>query len=179
MVVEIIKITLTVVSLIFTGIQILFLAQNVKENREWNARDAAFKYCIEYNKLINEIDFNFKNELNITNNTKLKIESFSYDKFFDSQTPEGIKNCEEANKLLRYYERLSVGILCGYFDEEVVRRIMNRTLKITYENLRPYILKRRGETESKISTHFERVAETWIDTPLNYPRRDTPSKRKQ
>ena len=86
---------------------------------------------------------------------------------------------DEINKLLQYYERLSVGILCDYFDEEIVRRIMNRTFIITYKNLRPYILMRRGETKSNICTHFERVAESWIDTPLNYPQRNTPSKRKK
>ena len=56
---------------------------------------------------------------------------------------------------------------------------MNRTFVVTYKNLRPYIMMRRGETQSNICTHYERVAETWIKTPLEYPHRDTPSARKR
>lgn len=179
MLLEIFKIVLTVVSVLFAGTQVLFLTYNIKANKKWSSQDTAFKYCIEYNNLINDIDTNFKNLLNLTNNMELNKETFLYSKYFDPKTTEGIKNREEANKLLRYYERLSVGILCDYFDEEIVRRTMNRTFVITYKNLRPYILMRRGETDSNICTHFERVAESWINTPLNYPRRDTPSVRKR
>lgn len=179
MIIELIKVALTVISVLFAGVQIYFVSSNMKSNREWNAKDMAFKYCMDYNNLIHTINKKVKKELNIISITELNKDSIFYAEFFDLNTEEGIKNRDEINKLLQYYERLSVGILCDYFDEEIVRRIMNRTFIITYKNLRPYILMRRGETKSNICTHFERVAESWIDTPLNYPQRSTPSKRKK
>lgn len=179
MTIEIVKIILTVISLLFAGIQVYFLTYNIKENRKWNAQDAAFKFCLEYINLLNDINISLKKSLNLISETELNEDSAYYVELFNPNTTDGIKNREEIKKIIRYYERLSVGILCDYFDEEIVRRSMNRTFIITYKNLRPYILMRRGETQSNICTHFERVAESWISTPLNYPQRNTPSKRKK
>lgn len=179
MAIEIIKIVLTVISLLFAGVQIYYLTYNIKANKKWSAQDVTFKYCIEYNNLLSDININLKNKLNLIREVELNEDNAFYIELFNPNTSEGLKNREEIKKLIRYYERLSVGILCDYFDEEIVRRSMNRTLIVTYKNLRPYILMRRGETQSNICTHYERVAETWIKTPLNYPHRDTPSIRKK
>ncbi len=179
MTIEIIKLFLTVISLLFTGTQIYFVASNIKSNMKWNAQNAAFNYCSGYSDLLDKIDESIKLELNLITINELNQSSVFYANLFDINTPSGIKNRSEIDKLLQYYEKLSVGILCDYFDEEVVRRVMNRTFTITYKNLRPYILLRRGETQSNICTHFERVGESWINTPLNYPRRDTPLIRKE
>lgn len=179
MTLEIVKIILTVISLLFAGVQVYFLTYNIKANKKWNAQDAAFKFCLEYIDLLNDISIPLKMSLNLISEVELNESSAYYVELFNPNTADGLKNREEIKKIIRYYERLSVGILCDYFDEEIVRRSMNRTFIITYKNLRPYILMRRGETQSNICTHFERVAETWMNTPLNYSRRDTPSKRKK
>lgn len=177
MALEILKIFLTVIALVFTAIQILFLTRQIKINKKWNAQDASFKYCMSYGELLNGLSSDIKNCLNLIVIDELNESSEFYVNLFNIKTPEGIKNREEVNKILQYYERLSVGILNDYFDEEIVRRIMNRTVVTTYNNLRPYIMLRRGETKSNLNTHFERVAESWAKTPLNYPFRSTPSNR--
>lgn len=177
MTIEVIKLFFTILSLLFAGTQIYFVASNIKSNMKWNAQDAAFKYCIDYSNILDKIDYDIKLKLNLITINELNQSSVFYADFFNINTSSGVKNRGEVDKLLQYYEKLSVGILCDYFDEEVVRRIMNRTFTITYKNLRPYILMKRGETQSNICTHFERVAESWINIPLNYPRRDTPSIR--
>ena len=176
---EIIRIALTVIALVFTAIQIISLTRQVKSNKSWNARDAAFKYCREYSALLKNLTPSFKDGLNLVPLEELNESEEFYSSFFNANSRDGINNYEEANRLLQYFESLSIGILCDYFDEEIVRRTMNRTFTVTYKNLWPYILLRREDTGVEICTHFKRVAEAWIENPMNYPFRSAPSLRKK
>ena len=77
MMIEIIKIVLTVISLLFASIQVYFLTYNIKANKKWSAQDAAFKFCLEYNNVLNDISINLKQSLNLISELELnKCRSF-------------------------------------------------------------------------------------------------------
>lgn len=164
---DIIHIVLTTIALLFTAIQVLLLTRQVRENKKWSAQDAAFKYCSGHDEI-----FQILNGL-----VDWNADEFPYE-LFKNDTEDGKKNRAEVFRILQYFERLSVGILCDYFDEEIVRRNLNRTFVETYKKLRPFILMRRAETCSNVFSHFERVAETWIKIPLNYTYLKVPLRRK-
>lgn len=168
MILEIIKLVLTIITVMFTAIQIIFLIAEIKSNKKWNAQDAAFKYCIRYSDVISNIsDFDLRN-----------VSKKDIVKLFDINTKSGKKNRRQVTYVLQYFERLSIGILCDYFDEEVVRRTLDYIFVNTYNQLEPYILLRRTETNRNIFSHYERVAKVWAEKPMKYPYRTTPSNRK-
>ena len=171
-VIEIIKISLTVIALLFTCIQIMFLVSEIKSNKKWNSQNAAFHYCAQYSEL-------FGRENSKINNILTKFNGDNFNELFNIDTKQGRANRKEISTLLQYFEKLSIGILCDYFDEEVVRRNMNLTFIKTFVKLEPYIFMRRQEENTTICTHFERVAKIWIELPMNYPFRTVPSNRKK
>lgn len=166
---EIIKLVLTIITVMFTAVQIVFLISEIKSNKKWNAQDAAFKYCIRYSDVIKNMDeFDLRD---VSKNDIIKL--------FDENTKKGKNNRKQITYILQYFERLSIGILCDYFDEEVVRRTLDYVFVNTYNKLEPYILLRRKETNKNIFSHYERVAKIWAEKPMKYPYRTTPSNRKK
>lgn len=53
---EIIKLILTVITIIFAAFQVYFLKSEIKETQKWNTKNAAFNYCIHYSDIIKNID---------------------------------------------------------------------------------------------------------------------------
>lgn len=78
MIIEIVKIALTVISLVFAGVQIYFLTYNIKANKQWNAQDVSFKFCLEYNNVLNDININLKQSLNLISELELNESSAFY-----------------------------------------------------------------------------------------------------
>lgn len=159
---EILKLFLTLIALIFTAYQIL-------SNQKWNKKKVAFEYCTLYMNVIKNIS-----EFNLDKMNREEINNY-----FDIKTKEGKKRRQQVTYILQYFERLSIGILCDYFDEEVVRRTLNYVFIKTYKQLEPFILLRRYETGNKIFSFYERVATEWGNHPMKYPYRTTPSSRKK
>lgn len=166
---EIVKLILTMITVLFTGIQLFLLVLEIKSNKKWNQQNAAVKYCIRYRKVIKEID-NFE----LKDMCKKDIIEF-----FDINTKKGRSRRKQITYILQYFERLSIGVLCDYFDEEIVRRTLDFIFVNTYNQLEPYIFLRRDETNKKVFSHFERVAKVWSEKSMRYPYRTTPSNRKK
>lgn len=166
---EIIKLILTVITIIFAAFQVRHLKRETKENQKWNTKDAAFNYCIRYSDIIKNID-----KFDLRDMSKMDVK-----KLFDETTKEGKKNNMQVAYIVQYFERLSVGILCDYFDEEVVRRILDYVFVDTYNKLEPFILLKREEMGKNVFYNYERVAKIWSETKMKYPYRTTPSNRKK
>lgn len=162
----------TVIALLFTGIQVFLLVSEMKQNKKWNAQNAAFDYCMGYSELVANIDEKC---------IKAFLDKFTEaapDMPLDLKSGQSKKAIKDINTVLQYFERLSVGLVCNYFDEEVVRRIMNLTVIETYKKYEPYIKYRREITSNYICSHFDRVAHAWEIIPVEYPFRTVPSAKK-
>lgn len=166
---EIIKLILTVITIIFAAFQVYHLKCETKATQKWNTKDAAFNYCVRYSDIIKNID-----EFDLRNMSPMDVE-----KLFDETTKKGQKNNKQVTYIIQYFERLSVGILCDYFDEEVVRRILDHVFIDTYNKLEPFILLKREKMEKNVFYNYERVAKIWSETKMKYPYRTTPSNRKK
>lgn len=164
---EIIKLILTVITIIFAAFQVYFLKSEIKETQKWNTKNAAFNYCIHYSDIIKNID---KFDLSYMSKADVK-------KIFDKTTKKGKKNDKQVTYILQYFERLSVGILCDYFDEEIVRRILDRVFVDTYNKLEPFITLKREQMGKNVFYNYERVAKIWSKNKMKYPYRTTPSAR--
>ncbi len=172
LILDLVGTVVTVIALLFTGIQVLLLVSEIRQNKKWNTQNAAFNYCMSYSELEANIDEKCINSF-LENLAKA-----TPDMPVDLKSKQSKKAVKDITIILQYFERLSVGLVCGYFDEEVVRRVMNRTFVETYNRYRPYIEYRRKITSSKICSHFDRVANTWENIPVSYPYRTVPSAKK-
>lgn len=159
---EMLKLFLTVIALLFTAFQIW-------SNQKWNKKKVAFEYCTLYMNVIKNIgDFDLR-----------KMSQNEIIDYFDVKTKEGKKRRQQVTYILQYFERLSIGILCNYFDEEVIRRTLDYVFIKTYKQLEPFILLRRYETGNNVFSSYKRVATEWGNHPMKYPYRTTPSSRKK
>ena len=163
----------TIIALLFTGIQVLLLVLEMRQGNRWNSQDASFNYCSAYSALLDSLDMD---SIDIF---LLELEKSTPDAPLDPTRVEFQSAIQNITILLQYFERLSVGLVCGYFDEEIVRRIMNYTFIQTYKKYKPYILFRQKYTGTMLMSHFIRVAESWENTPVSYPFRTVPSAKKQ
>ncbi len=172
LILDLVGTVVTVIALLFTGIQVFLLVSEIKQNKKWNAQNAAFNYCMSYSELEANIDEK------CINSFLEKLAKATPDMPVDLKSKQSKKAVKDITIILQYFERLSVGLVCGYFDEEVVRRVMNRTFVETYKRYKPYIEYRREITSSRICSHFDRVANTWENIPVAYPYRTVPSAKK-
>lgn len=166
---EILKLVLTVIALLFTAVQIICLISEIKSNQKWNAKNVAFAYCTKYMDVIKNIDY-----IDLSKMSQKEITDY-----FDVKTKTGKQQRQQVTYVMQYFERLSIGILCDYFDEEIVRRTLDYVFRKTYKQLEPFILLRRYETGNNVFSHYERVATEWENHPMKYPYRITPSNRKK
>lgn len=173
MVLDLVKTGVTVIALLFTGIQVFLLVAEIRQNKKWNAQNAAFNYCMSYSELLLSID---EKCINVFLDKLVKTPPDMPLNLENNQSKKAVK---DITIVLQYFERLSVGLVCNYFDEEVVRRVMNRTVVETYKKYEPYISYRCKITSSRICSHFDRVATAWEDIPIEYPFRTVPSAKKQ
>ena len=56
LILDLVGTVVTVIALLFTGIQVLLLVSEIRQNKKWNTQNAAFNYCMSYSELEANID---------------------------------------------------------------------------------------------------------------------------
>lgn len=69
--------------------------------------------------------------------------------------------------LLNTYEDIAIGILCGIYDEEIIKRSIYTSFTHTYKALSPMIKITRIEFERPtLWQEYENLVKDWIENPL-------------
>lgn len=82
-------------------------------------------------------------------------------------TEDDLKHAKKIRYVLNLYERLSVGISEGIYDENMMRKSQYTIVTKIYEWSKPFIDGVRKQTDSRTAfQEFEALARRWEDKPL-------------
>jgi len=163
---EIFSLSITIVSTLFIGLSLVYLAKQIKffvaahkDDHEWNRR-------VETQRALSEI-----RDINVT----LLNEKFGYVNRRDPIELDEILSAIEKdkslqlvlNKLLNFYEGLANGVFMGIYDEDIIK--VNRRGPMERELIRckNYIEYRRHQSSKTAWIGYERLIKKWDAELLN------------
>lgn len=167
---ELIQIVISLILGVFTIIQFFYFIKEVKQNSRnikdetvWKKQNATIEYYQSLEKVLSETPEYILSKTNILVNGNRNI---NYRMLL-----KHTKYRKHIFMLMKYYETFSVGIMAGYFDENLAKHLHYVGFINNYHTLEKYISIRRKETKKQICMHFEIVAKKWEKeppTPLEY-----------
>ena len=124
-------------SLIFIGMQIYLLRNQLRnyikqEDKQnlWKQMDSTFNYLDKDPINMNRISTSTLDELELIRLSSSEMPIESIKKFLEDQNKR-----KELFLIAQYYERLAIGIKCGYYNEELVKKYAYYAIIRTYDNL--------------------------------------------
>lgn len=157
---EIFSLSVTLVSALFVGLSLVYLAKQVRlfaaahaDNHDWNRR-------IETQKALDKI-----REIN----TDALNEQFG---FVNRRDPIPLEDILQAikkdhslqlilNKLLNFYEGLSNGVFMGIYDEESIKANRKGPMEREFIRCKNYIEYRRHQSSKTVWIAYERLINKW------------------
>ena len=159
---EILQLTIRLLSAIFIGVGLLYTAKQIKllikshsDNHEWNRRKVAQDASLMYSQL--------------TEGNNLLNEHFSY---VTSSEPVAMKTMDEKfgnepelkpqlHRLLNYFNSLCRGVNHKLYDEKIIKSSWGGVIMRTYDQFKPYILWYQKNVSEEAWFEMERLANQW------------------
>lgn len=151
-----VKDVLPIVALIFTALQIMFLARQLKLDRKLEQERATYQYMERYYAMIEQLDPIIVEKLGLVTfiNHNLTKDDFK----------NLLMNTEyriQISKVIQFYETFCTGILNQYYDEEIAKQLCAANLISFYDVCRSYIDYRREEIHIPVCGELEKIAKRW------------------
>ncbi|MEM9078751.1 MAG: DUF4760 domain-containing protein [Bacteroidota bacterium] len=149
---------LILVTLVYTAYAAIKSLNETKKihfnNLDWNKKNRSVDIMKEFRDFKNKM--NSELQLNIyTNNVELELDEI-LNRIKKSKSYES-----SLNNYLNFYEGISIGILKGLYDEEIIKSSRKTTFIHTYNEFKNYILYRRKTNNSVAWRNFEILIKKW------------------
>lgn len=150
--------------LLFTGIQILLLARQIKDATKWNRLNSTFIEIDKLSKYLENINPSLVEKIGLLKSDDSIVEIDVYKELIND--PQSAK---ELYTIMHFYESFSIAVLSGYINANIAKRLYYVNIIRAYTKLKPYILLRSQTTKIEMCQHFQKLYNKWTSEGLNLP----------